>query len=102
MLQLEHIRQKAFELSVQRCDDEAVPKLKPYDPKKKCSLCSVLIVNEVHLQSHIRGRLHAERVSQAHDGRKLSREELQSCNIRLILDAPADERDPKSLESKER
>ncbi len=72
-LQLEHIRQKAFELSVQRCDDESVPKLKPYDPKKKCSLCSVLISNEVHLQSHLRGRKHGEKVSQVNEGRKLTR-----------------------------
>jgi hypothetical protein len=70
---LELIRQKAFELSVQRCDDEAVPKLKAYDPKKKCSLCQVLIINEVHLQSHLRGRIHAEKVCQISEGRKLTR-----------------------------
>lgn len=31
-----------------------------------------------------------------------SREELQSCNIKYILDAPADELDPKIVERKER
>jgi hypothetical protein len=50
-----------------------VPKLKAYDPKKKCSLCEVLINNEVHLQSHLRGRKHAEKVCQINEGRKLTR-----------------------------
>ncbi|CAB4054409.1 unnamed protein product [Lepeophtheirus salmonis] len=46
---LELIRTKAFELSVQRGlkdDDSSVPRLQPYDPKKKCEICSVLILNE--------------------------------------------------------
>ena len=54
---LNNIRQKAFELSVQRCStDEAgvPPMLQAYDPKKKCNICQVLILNEVQLQSHLR------------------------------------------------
>ena len=54
-----------------------MPKLKAYDPKKKCSLCQVLIINEVHLQSHLRGRIHGEKVAQISEGRNLTR--FESC-----------------------
>ena len=97
------IRHKAFELSVKRCStDEGVPMLQAYDPKKKCDICQVLILNEVQLQSHLRGRNHCEKVSQANDGRKMSGEEIQNCNLKYIIDAADDEPDPKRLKSMER
>ncbi|XP_040569943.1 LOW QUALITY PROTEIN: uncharacterized protein [Lepeophtheirus salmonis] len=102
---LELIRTKAFELSVQRGlkdDDSSVPRLQPYDPKKKCEICSVLILNEVQLQSHIRGKLHTENVNKTNEGRLLSKEEIQNCNITRIVDAGDNELDPKIYLKKER
>jgi len=103
------IRHKAFELSVKRCStDEGgglvpPPGLQAYHPKKKCELCKVLIHNEVGLQSHLRGKNHIEKVSQANGGRSnLSGEEIQECNLKAIVDAADDEVDPKRLKSIER
>lgn len=100
---LEKIRNKAFELSVQRCSkDEGVPNLQAYEPKKKCDICNVLISNEVHLQSHLSGKRHCEKVIEVNNGRKLSGEEIQSCNLQYIVDAAKDEMDAKSMRAKER
>lgn len=100
---LEKVRRKAFELSVQRCStDEGVPMLQAYEPKKKCDICNVLISNEVHLQSHLRGKKHCDKVSQLNNGRKLSGEEIQNCNLKHIIDASADEPDPNTIQVKER
>ena len=61
---LEHIRQKAWELPDQKCSsDEGVPVSKPYQVKKKCEACNVLIRSEVHLLPHLRGKLHQEEIS---------------------------------------
>ncbi len=97
---LERIRNKAFELSVLRCsavegdvEADGVPKLQAYRPKKKCGVCDVLIANEVQLQSHLKGRRHREKVSQANGGRKLSGEELREYNLRNVLDAAADDKE---------
>ena len=53
---LASIRNKAFELSVQRCStDESAssssvpPMLQPYEPRKKCDICDVIITNEVRI-----------------------------------------------------
>ena len=64
------IRNKAFESTVQRFStDEAAsstsmpPILQPYEPRKKCEICKVIIHNEVQLQSHLRGRKHKDQVN---------------------------------------
>ena len=41
-------------------------------------------------------------VSQANEGRKLSGEEIQTCNLKYIVDAADNEQDPKIAQSKER
>ena len=103
------VRNKAFESSVQRFStDEAAssssmpPILQPYEPRKKCEICKVIIHNEVQLQSHLRGRKHKDQVSQANEGRKLSGEEIQTCNLKYIVDAADNEQDPKIAQTKER
>ncbi len=100
---LERVRVKAFELSVQRCStDDGVPKLRPYESRKKCGLCHVLINSEVQLHSHLRGKMHRKNLSEETEGRKLSGEEIQSLNLRNIVDASSDEKDPKTIKAKER
>ena len=107
--QLASIRVKAFESTVQRYStDEAAssssmpPILQPYLPRKKCEICKIIIHNEVQLQSHLRGKKHKDQVSQANEGRKLSGEEIQTCNLKYIVDAADNEQDPKIAQSKER
>ena len=100
---LEEIRQKAFELSVQKCsNDEGVPVIKPYETKKKCEACNVLIKSEVHLQSHLRGKQHAEQINKKTEGKDLSGEEITDYNLKHIIDAPEGETDPKTVQAKER
>ncbi len=103
---LERVRTKAFELSVLRCSSDdasaSMPILQAYDRKKKCDICKVFISNEVQLQSHLRGRRHCDAVQLANNGRKLSGEEIQSCNLKHIVDAREDDPDPKTVMAKER
>jgi len=100
---LEHIRQKAWELSVQKCSsDEGVPLIKHYQVKKKCEVCNVLIRSEVHLLSHLRGKLHQEEISKKACGKTLSIAEKTTYNLKHIVDAPEGEADPKTTQEKER
>ena len=106
---LQNVQKRAFESTVQRYStDEAAssssmpPILQPYLPRKKCEICKIIIHNEVQLQSHLRGRKHKDQVSQANEGRKLSGEEIQTCNLKYIVDAADNEQDPKIAQSKER
>ena len=41
-------------------------------------------------------------MSAANDGRKMSGEEIQNCNLKYVVDAADDEPDPKRLKSIER
>ena len=100
---LEHIQQKAWELSVQKCSsDEGVPVIRHYQVKKKCEVCGVLISSEVHLLSHLRGKQHMEQISAAAQGKTLTDAEKTSLNLKHIVDAPEGETDPKSVQTKER
>lgn len=100
---LDRVRQKALELSVQKCSsDDNVPTLKAYECMKKCQLCQALILNEVDLQSHLRGRKHLENAFKENGGMKLSGDDLQTFNLKFITDAEANEQDPKVRESRER
>lgn len=102
---LERVRTKAFELSVLKWSADGnvtVPMLQAFERKKKCDICKVFIVNEVQLQSHLRGRRHCDAVQLANNGRKLSEEEIQSCNLMHIVDARDDDPDPKTVQAKER
>lgn len=95
---LEHIQQKAWELSLQKCSsDQGVPIIKPYSVKKKCEVCNVLITSEVHLLSHLRGKQHETSI-----GPGLSVEERTSINLKNIVDAPEGEADPRVLAAKDR
>ncbi|CAK9811176.1 S phase cyclin A-associated protein in the endoplasmic reticulum [Anthophora plagiata] len=84
---IEHIRQRAVESSILR-SEEVPPTLKSYPAHKQCSLCGTVIPNEVHLLSHLKGKIHLEAVRNTHDGREPSRDELQRFNILQIRDLP--------------
>ncbi|XP_011876988.1 PREDICTED: S phase cyclin A-associated protein in the endoplasmic reticulum isoform X2 [Vollenhovia emeryi] len=84
---IEHIRQRAVESSILR-SEEVPPTLKSYPAQKQCSLCGTIISNEVHLLSHLKGKIHLEAVRSAHDNREPSRDELQRFNIAQIRDVP--------------
>ena len=95
---LEHIQQKAWELSLAKCSsDQGVPVIKPYTVKKKCLVCNVLIKSEVHLLSHLRGKQHGTAI-----GADLSMEERARINLANITDAPEGEADPEGVAAKER
>nr|CAD7401139.1 unnamed protein product [Timema cristinae] len=100
---IEHIRHRALESSIFHCtnDDEA-PRLVPYEIKKLCELCNVLIGSEVYLLSHLRGLKHQEAVARLNEGVPPSKEDLITYNIQYIVDAPADKIDPKIALDKER
>lgn len=96
---LEQVRLKAFELTIKKCsNDEGVPLLQAYDRKKKCQVCSILILNEVQLQSHLRGKAHRENLRKAN----VSEEEMHGYNLQNIVDASADDPDPKLPQRLER
>ncbi|KAM9710942.1 S phase cyclin A-associated protein in the endoplasmic reticulum isoform 5-T5 [Dama dama] len=79
MEQIEQRKEKAAELSSGRhANTDYAPKLTPYERKKQCSLCNVLISSEVYLFSHIKGKKHqqAVRENSSIQGRELSDEEV--------------------------
>ncbi|EMP27756.1 S phase cyclin A-associated protein in the endoplasmic reticulum [Chelonia mydas] len=92
MEQIEQRKEKAAELSSGRhANTDYAPKLTPYERKKQCSLCNVLISSEVYLFSHIKGKKHqqAVRENSSIQGRELSDEEVvcfvKDFNINILL-----------------
>ncbi|XP_031420320.1 S phase cyclin A-associated protein in the endoplasmic reticulum isoform X5 [Clupea harengus] len=94
MEQIEQRKEKAAELSSGRhANTDYAPKLTPYERKKQCSLCNVLITSEVHLFSHTKGKRHqqAVRESSSIQGRELSDEEVEHLSLKkYILDIVTD------------
>uniref|UniRef100_A0A1B6E2L9 S phase cyclin A-associated protein in the endoplasmic reticulum N-terminal domain-containing protein n=1 Tax=Clastoptera arizonana TaxID=38151 RepID=A0A1B6E2L9_9HEMI len=88
---IENIRQKALEAGALRgTTDDILPRLMPYETKKLCQVCAVLIDSEVYLLSHLRGKAHLEAVKEKH--------ELDD----VIIDAPPDKMDLRLRQEKER
>nr|XP_051690555.1 S phase cyclin A-associated protein in the endoplasmic reticulum isoform X3 [Oryctolagus cuniculus]XP_051690556.1 S phase cyclin A-associated protein in the endoplasmic reticulum isoform X3 [Oryctolagus cuniculus] len=88
MEQIEQRKEKAAELSSGRhTSTDDAPKLTPYERKKQCSLCSVLISSEVYLFSHIKGKKHqqAVRENSSIQGRELSDEEVEHLSLKKYV-----------------
>ncbi|XP_050955383.1 S phase cyclin A-associated protein in the endoplasmic reticulum isoform X3 [Labeo rohita] len=88
MEQIEQRKEKAAELSSGRhANTDYAPKLTPYERKKQCSLCNVVITSEVHLFSHIKGKRHQQAVrdSSSIQGRELSDEEVEHLSLKKYI-----------------
>ncbi|XP_077451667.1 S phase cyclin A-associated protein in the endoplasmic reticulum isoform X4 [Stigmatopora argus] len=88
MEQMEQRKEKAAELSSGRhANTDYAPKLTPYERKKQCSLCSVVITSEVHLFSHTKGKRHQQAVrdSSSIQGRELSDEEVEHLSLKKYV-----------------
>ncbi|XP_062246267.1 S phase cyclin A-associated protein in the endoplasmic reticulum isoform X1 [Platichthys flesus] len=88
MEQIEQRKEKAAELSSGRhANTDYAPKLTPYERKKQCSLCCVVIASEVHLFSHTKGKTHQQAVrdSSSIQGRELSDEEVEHLSLKKYI-----------------
>ncbi|XP_037622964.1 S phase cyclin A-associated protein in the endoplasmic reticulum isoform X3 [Sebastes umbrosus] len=88
MEQIEQRKEKAAELSSGRhANTDYAPKLTPYERKKHCSLCCVVITSEVHLFSHTKGKRHQQAVrdSSSIQGRELSDEEVEHLSLKKYV-----------------
>ncbi|XP_029698245.1 S phase cyclin A-associated protein in the endoplasmic reticulum isoform X3 [Takifugu rubripes] len=88
MEQIEQRKEKAAELSSGRhANPDYAPKLTPYERKKQCSLCGVVITSEVHLFSHTKGKRHQQAVrdSSSIQGRELSDEEVEHLSLKKYI-----------------
>ncbi|KAF0041111.1 hypothetical protein F2P81_007009 [Scophthalmus maximus] len=88
MEQIEQRKEKAAELSSGRhANTDYAPKLTPYERKKQCSLCGVMITSEVHLFSHTKGKRHQQAVrdSSSIQGRELSDEEVEHLSLKKYI-----------------
>ncbi|KAG8440165.1 hypothetical protein GDO86_006098 [Hymenochirus boettgeri] len=86
--QIEQRKEKAAELSSGRhASTDYKPKLTPYERKKQCTLCSVMISSEVYLFSHIKGKRHqmAVRENSSIQGRELSDEEVEHLSLKKYI-----------------
>lgn len=88
MEQIEQRKEKAAELSSGRhANTDYAPKLTPYERKKQCSLCCVVITSEMHLFSHTKGKRHQQAVrdSSSIQGRELSDEEVEHLSLKKYI-----------------
>ncbi|KAG7280049.1 hypothetical protein CRUP_030505 [Coryphaenoides rupestris] len=88
MEQIEQRKEKAAELSSGRhANTDYAPKLTPYERKKHCSLCNVVITSEVHLFSHTKGKGHQQAVRDGSSiqGRELSDEEVEHLSLKKYI-----------------
>ncbi|XP_034442831.1 S phase cyclin A-associated protein in the endoplasmic reticulum isoform X5 [Hippoglossus hippoglossus] len=88
MEQIEQRKEKAAELSSGRhANTDYAPKLTPYERKKQCSLCCIVITSEVHLFSHTKGKTHQQAVrdSSSIQGRELSDEEVEHLSLKKYI-----------------
>lgn len=110
MEQMEQRKEKAAELSSGRhASTDYAPRLTPYERKKQCSLCNVLIASEVHLFSHIKGRRHQQAVrgSSSIQGRELSDEEVEHLSLKkyvvdVVVESAAPPDPPRDGEERQR
>ncbi|XP_077867715.1 S phase cyclin A-associated protein in the endoplasmic reticulum-like [Saccoglossus kowalevskii] len=101
---IEERREKAMELSTLRnfATTDIVPQQTPYEKKKFCSVCSVLISSEVYLLSHLHGKKHKQTIQDSLQGKTMSEEEMENHSWKQIINAPEARSDPQMVAEKER
>ncbi|XP_078316158.1 S phase cyclin A-associated protein in the endoplasmic reticulum-like isoform X2 [Crassostrea virginica] len=102
---LQQIREKAFEMSILKHSTEEhneAPNVVPYDHKKLCTICNVLITSEVYLLSHLRGKKHQQALQDNNSGKAMSKQEIENFNLKHIVNAPSNSTHPKIVSEKER
>ncbi|XP_062612464.1 S phase cyclin A-associated protein in the endoplasmic reticulum-like isoform X2 [Saccostrea cucullata] len=102
---LQQIREKAFEMSILKHSTEEhneAPNVVPYDHKKLCTICNVLITSEVYLLSHLRGKKHQQALQDNNSGKAMSKQEIENFNLKHIVNAPTNSTHPKIVSEKER
>ncbi|XP_056020838.1 S phase cyclin A-associated protein in the endoplasmic reticulum-like isoform X2 [Ostrea edulis] len=102
---LQQIREKAFEMSILKHSTEEhneAPNVVPYDHKKLCIICNVLITSEVYLLSHLRGKKHQQALHDNNSGKAMSKQEIENFNLKHIVNAPSNSTHPKIVSEKER
>ncbi|WAR00339.1 SCAPE-like protein, partial [Mya arenaria] len=102
---LKHIREKAFEMSILRHsteDHNDAPQITPYPVKKMCTICNTLILSEVYLLSHLRGKTHQQALKHNNNGMSMTKQEIESFNLAHIVNAPDNNTHPKIVSEKER
>ncbi|KAM9853950.1 S phase cyclin A-associated protein in the endoplasmic reticulum [Aulostomus maculatus] len=110
MEQIEQRKEKAAELSSGRhANTDYTPKLTPYERKKQCSLCGVVITSEVHLFSHTKGKRHQQAVRDGSSiqGRELSDEEVEHLSLKkyivdIVLDSSVSSESMKDGEERQK
>eukprot|EP00794_Sanderia_malayensis_P010037 gene10037-11063_t len=75
------VKEKAASSSRHTTVEEA-PSIIPYEKKKQCTLCSIEIVSELFLVSHLKGKKHKEAVKDVN--RKISEVEIEGFSMKYI------------------
>ncbi|XP_003745920.1 S phase cyclin A-associated protein in the endoplasmic reticulum [Galendromus occidentalis] len=75
------------------------PGCTPYETKKMCSACNVLITSEVYLLSHLKSSKHQEAMLGDQESYDTLSEDIHSYSLKYIIDAPIDERHIAETES---
>ncbi|KAL4227984.1 hypothetical protein ACF0H5_013422 [Mactra antiquata] len=102
---LKQIREKAFEMSILRHsteDHNDAPQLTPYPVEKMCTICNTLIPSEVYLLSHLRGKTHQQALRHNNNGLSMTKQEIETFNLKHIVNAPDNTTHPKIVSEKER
>lgn len=102
---LKQIREKAFEMSILRHsteDHNEAPELTPYAVGKMCTICNALIPSEVYLLSHLRGKNHQQALRHNNNGMSMTKQEIETFNLKHIVNAPDNNNHPKIVSEKER
>ncbi|KAM4039548.1 S phase cyclin A-associated protein in the endoplasmic reticulum isoform 2-T2 [Anomaloglossus baeobatrachus] len=108
--QIEQRKEKAAELSSGRhANTDDAPKLTPFERKKQCTLCGVMISSEVYLFSHIKGKKHqlTVRENSSIQGRELSDEEVEHLSLKkyivdILVETPLPIEPVKDVEEKQK
>ncbi|XP_073508766.1 S phase cyclin A-associated protein in the endoplasmic reticulum isoform X3 [Phyllobates terribilis] len=108
--QIEQRKEKAAELSSGRhANTDYAPKLTPFERKKQCTLCGIMISSEVYLFSHIKGKKHqlTVRENSSIQGRELSDEEVEHLSLKkyivdILVETPVPVEAVKDVEEKQK